>query len=50
MTRDEKNLQAYKDVLDCFGPSMPDDAEYMVFYRSWWPLGAEAAEDRERQE
>lgn len=47
MTKNEKNLQAYEDVLDCHGPSMRDDAEYMEFYRQWYPLGAEAARDRE---
>lgn len=47
MTREEKNHKAYSDVVDCTGPSMPEDAEYMELYRSWYPLGAEAATDRE---
>lgn len=46
MTRDAKNHKAYMDVLDCRGPSMPDDPEYMDFYRYWYPLGADAHRDR----
>lgn len=43
MTKEEKNNKAYDDVLDCCGPSMPNDPEYMECYYSWFPLGAEAA-------
>lgn len=35
---DEKNRQAYMDVLDCLGPRYPDDEEYMECYRFWRPL------------
>lgn len=46
MTKEEKNHRAYNDVLNSAGPSMPDDPEYMASYRFWYPLGADAAEDR----
>lgn len=46
MSREEKNHRAYMDVLDCAGPSMSDDSEYMEFYRSWYKLGAEARDER----
>ena len=46
MSREEKNKKAYNDVCECTGPSMRDDPEYMQFYCFWYPLGAEAREDR----
>lgn len=46
MTREEKNRKSYNDVLDCCGPSMKDDEEYMEFYRSWYPLGSEVLDER----
>ena len=45
-SREQKDSQAYNDVLDCVGPTIPDDAVYMECYRFWYPLGVEAAEDR----
>jgi hypothetical protein len=47
LNREQKNSQAYEDVCDCLGPSMLNDPEYMIYYRFWWPLGAEASECRE---
>jgi len=44
---DELNSLAYNDVLDCNGPSLPGNEEYMQCYRFWYPLGYEAKEDRE---
>ena len=35
MINEQKNHQAYIDVLECNGPSMPDDDEYMKLYRLW---------------
>jgi hypothetical protein len=38
MTKEEKNHQAYMDVLDCLDPSFLDDEEYMQSYNFWRPL------------
>lgn len=46
MTREEKNHQAYMDVLEENGATMPDDEEYMEFYCNWYPLGPEYSRDR----
>ena len=32
------NRQAYMDVLDCEEPSMPDNEEYMKYYKFWRPF------------
>ena len=45
--RERLNHQAYKDVLDCVGPSYPDDEVYMCCYRFWYPLGQEYKQDLE---
>lgn len=42
MDKEEKNSQAYLDVLDLESPSIPDDKDYMDSYRFWrgiarWP-------------
>jgi hypothetical protein len=35
MTKGEKNSKAYQDAANYAEPSMPDDEEYMSFYRGW---------------
>lgn len=49
MSKDEKNHQAYMDVLDCKSPSMPNDTEYMTSYNFWYPLGGEAMHNRDHE-
>ena len=44
--KEQKNHRAYDDVLNGSGPSMPDDPDYMKSYGFWYPLGADAADDR----
>lgn len=46
MTREEKRHQAYMDVLEENGVTMPNDEEYMEFYRIWYPLGSEYNRNR----
>lgn len=50
MNKEQKNSQAYNDVLDGNGPTMASDAEYMEAYRFWYPMGNEAKESREWDE
>lgn len=38
MSKEEKNSKAYRDVVDCLEPQMPNDKEYMRFYRNWLAL------------
>lgn len=38
MERENLNHLAYMDVLDCRGPSMPDNEVYMECYNFWRPL------------
>ncbi len=45
MKNDELNHRAYNDVLDCKEPSMPDNKEYMRYYRFWRPLQPKALFD-----
>lgn len=46
INKDQKNHRAYDDVLNGSDPSMPDDPDYMTSYSFWYPLGADAADDR----
>lgn len=38
MTREEKNHQAYEDVMDRLPARWIEDEEYMYFYRQWRAL------------
>ena len=40
MTKDEKNSKAYQDAANYAEPSMPEDKEYMSFYRGWSNLSS----------
>ena len=35
MTKQEKDLQAFNDVLGFYGPLLITDAEYMALYDYW---------------
>ena len=50
MNKEKKNRLAYNDVLECNGPSISNDAEYMEAYRFWYSLGNERRESHEWDE